>query len=530
LFREDCNRGTTNAKMARYDSYDMKRGYGIDIENSLIDDKEYIISREEKEQDKKNEEVLTHYINNSSSNEEDDKKSEEEKKKDISSSTTRRGRCQADDDTIASSRSQSRGRYTRSRSRNRSRGRSLTRGPFSNKNRTDDQSITSKKSTASAGAQLHLRSRSRDRSKTPSSGGERKSTIKFEYMLSMMRRRKNTTSSSTAEKTKEDKNDNKDDGDSANDDIKKAFKQFVPEHIGSCLISDLKSISKWNWMFTLNQILSGLSVMLTQVPECISYAYIAGVDPFHALQATWIANIISSIVGGRPGMICGSSGLGAVALRFLVSTHGPQYIFYAVILSGLCQVLFGALRLGKYLRLLPPGITIGLTNALACLVILLQLRYFKILPTMKEEGNNTVIADDGSITEDSLNQPWAYYMGYDLPWATSTSQIIILFLEALVTMIICLVLSKYISTVPASFVAIAFVSIVNMGIREGTDWVAPTVEDYYLGEVRNNEVYAFISFLFDIYTHIGTLCLPLLLSLQLQDFGVSFIRPTTCQQ
>ena len=453
----------TYAKMARYDAYDMNhKGYGIDIENSLIDDKEYILSRKEKEIDKKNEEVLTHYINNSRSNEEDDKKSEGDKKKDISSSsTTRRGRCQADDDTIAGNRSRSRGRYTRSRSR----GRSLTRrGPFSTKNRTDDQSTTSKKSTASAksvhssGAQLHLRSRSRDRSKTPSSG-ERKSTIKFEYMLSMMRRRKNT---STAENKKEDKNDNKDDRESANNDTNKktSIKSFVPENIGSCLLSDLKSVSKWNWMFTLNQILSGLSVMLTQVPECISYAYIAGVDPFHALQATWIANIISSIVGGRPGMICGSCGLGAIALRFVVKTYGPQYIFYAVILSGLCQVLFGALCLGKYLRLLPPGITIGSINALACLVILLQLRYFKVLPDM-EEGNNTVAADDGSISEDSLNQPWAYFMGYDQPWTTSTSQIIIISLEALVTMIICLVLPKYISTVPATFVAIVFVSIVN---------------------------------------------------------------------
>ena len=469
--------------MARYDAYDMNnRGYGIDIENSLIDDKEYIISREEKEQAKKNEEVLTHYINSSSSNDNDDDNKGDDKKE-ISSSATPRGRCQADDETIASNKS-NRGRYTRSRSRSRS----LTRGPFSNKNHTDDQSTTSKKS-----AQLHLRSRSRDRSKTPS-GGERKSTIKFEYMLSMMRRRKNTTSS-TAEKVEDNKNDI-DDGDSTNNDKKASIKSLVPEIIGLCLLSDMKSFTSWNWMFTLNQILSGLSVMLTQVPECISYAYIAGIDPFHALQATWIANIISSVVGGRPGMICGSSGLGAVALRVVVSTHGPQYIFYAVILSGLCQVLFGALRLGKYLRLLPPGNTIGLTNALACLVILLQLRYFKVLPGM-EEGNNTVAADDESITEDSLNQPWAYYMGYDQPWTTSTSQIIILCLEALVTMIICLVLSKYISTVPASFVAIAFVSIVNMGIREGTDWVAPTVEDYYLGEVS---LYGYaLSCLIDLY-------------------------------
>ena len=182
--------------MARYNAYDMKRGYGIDIENSLIDDKEHISSRKEKEMDKKNEEVLTHYINNFISNDnDDDKKSEEDKKKDISSSTTRRGRfakrCQADDeetiDASSRSRSASRGRYTRSRI---SRGRSLTRGgPFStSKNRTDDQSTNSKKSTASAksvhssGAQLHLRSRSRDRSKTPSSG-ERKSTASLSICL-----------------------------------------------------------------------------------------------------------------------------------------------------------------------------------------------------------------------------------------------------------------------------------------------------------------------------------------------------------
>ena len=161
-------------------------------------------------------------------------------------------------------------------------------------------------------------------------------------------------------------------------------------------------------------------------------------------------------------------------------------------------MLFGALRIGKYLRLLPPGVTIGMVNALCVLLVLLQFRYFKELPgadggqdanadatySAMEEPVRHLESTSNTTSEDSLNQPWAYYYGYDLPWNDS-SQIIIVSFQALAAFLICLFLPRYTRILPSSLVALVVLTLVNIGLVELTDWVAPTVGDYCTSEVSS---------------------------------------------
>lgn len=274
--------------------------------------------------------------------------------------------------------------------------------------------------------------------------------------------------------------------------------------VGMCLFTDLKSANSWNKKFIWVQLLSGITVALHQVPECVSYAFIAGVDPFHALQAAWIANLFTPIVGGTPGLVSGPSGLGAIAIRFLVSAHGPGYMFYSLILCGFCQVLFEGLGFGKYLRLLPTGITIGMVNALCVLLMALQLRYFKSYPSITvftDIANNSTaeVVDsyveptrylEATFTEDTLNQPWAFFLGYDLPWDATTSQVIIVSGEAFVAMLICYFSPKTITIVPSSLMAIVLLTGVNSVIRMArSDWVAPTVGDYFAWEAPKSKLF-----------------------------------------
>ena len=68
-----------------------------------------------------------------------------------------------------------------------------------------------------------------------------------------------------------------------------------------------------------NDILSGITVALALVPEAVAFAFVAGVDPLVGLYAAFMIGLITSIFGGRPGMISGATGALAVVMVNLVS-------------------------------------------------------------------------------------------------------------------------------------------------------------------------------------------------------------------
>src|SRR6056300_1588831 len=114
----------------------------------------------------------------------------------------------------------------------------------------------------------------------------------------------------------------------------------------------------------LTEVLSGLTVSLALVPEAIAFAVIAGLSPLTGLYAAFSIGLITSIFGGRPGMISGATGAIAViyvGMIAIIKKTNPdisveeitQYIFATVILAGLIQIGVGLLRLGKFIRLVP---------------------------------------------------------------------------------------------------------------------------------------------------------------------------------
>jgi SulP family sulfate permease len=126
-----------------------------------------------------------------------------------------------------------------------------------------------------------------------------------------------------------------------------------------------------------NEVLSGLTVALALVPEAVAFAIIAGVSPLTGLYAAFMMGLVTSILGGRPGMISGATGAIAVVLVSLVKDHGVDYIFATVILAGILQITAGFLKLGKLMRLVPMSAIYGFVNGLAVVIFMSQLVSFK---------------------------------------------------------------------------------------------------------------------------------------------------------
>lgn len=120
-------------------------------------------------------------------------------------------------------------------------------------------------------------------------------------------------------------------------------------------------------------ILSGLLVALALIPEAIAFSIIAGVDPKVGLYAAFCIAVVTSIAGGRPGMISAATGAMALLMVDLVKDHGLQYLFAATILAGMLQIVAAALRLNTLMRFVSRSVVVGFVNALAILIFLAQL-------------------------------------------------------------------------------------------------------------------------------------------------------------
>ncbi|GAA4368733.1 SulP family inorganic anion transporter [Hymenobacter saemangeumensis] len=182
-----------------------------------------------------------------------------------------------------------------------------------------------------------------------------------------------------------------------------------------------------------NEVLAGLTTALALVPEVVAFALLAHISPLVGIGSAFVICLITSLFGGRPGMISGAAGSVAVVIVSLVVQHGAEYLFAAVALMGLLQIAVGLLRLGKFIRLVPQPVVYGFVNGLALIIFMAQLEQFKVRDAAGGEH-----------------------------WLSGGPLLLMAGLVAL-TMAIVYFLPKLTKAVPASLVAIAAVSALVIG-------------------------------------------------------------------
>lgn len=123
-------------------------------------------------------------------------------------------------------------------------------------------------------------------------------------------------------------------------------------------------------------VLAGITVALALIPEAIAFSIIAGVDPMVGIYASFCIAVTIAFVGGRPGMISAATGAMALLMITLVKEHGIEYLFAATVLTGILQLVFGALKIGRLMTFVPHSVVIGFVNALAILIFMAQLPHF----------------------------------------------------------------------------------------------------------------------------------------------------------
>lgn len=203
------------------------------------------------------------------------------------------------------------------------------------------------------------------------------------------------------------------------------------------------------------EILSGLTVALALVPEAIAFALIPGFSPLTGLYAAFVLALVTSIFGGRPGMISGATGAVAVIFVGLIlelKRNFPgiepetilNYVFATVVIAGILQILAGVLKLGKFIRLVPHPVMFGFVNGLAIIIFMAQF------PNFYQKGGEELLSGN----------PMYIMLGLTL-----------------LTMLIIWGLPKLTKAVPSSLVAIVVVSAIAIGFGVDTLTVADTMRE-----------------------------------------------------
>jgi SulP family sulfate permease len=193
------------------------------------------------------------------------------------------------------------------------------------------------------------------------------------------------------------------------------------------------------------EVLAGLTVAMTMMPESLSFAILAGFPPLTGLYAAFVMGLVTAIFGGRPGLISGGAGATVVVLIALMKSNGLDYVFAAVALAGVIQILVGLFKLGKFIRLVPQPVMYGFVNGLAIIIFMAQLNQFKTVT-----GGQEV-------------------------WLSGQPLLIMGGLVAL-TIAIVLLLPRITKAVPPSLVAIVVVFLVVLGLSIHTKTVSDIAE------------------------------------------------------
>jgi len=180
---------------------------------------------------------------------------------------------------------------------------------------------------------------------------------------------------------------------------------------GLTYAKDSLNFYKKNKLRLKNEILSGLTVAIAQVPESVAFSFVAKVHPLIGLYATFFLGIITALIGGRPGMVSGAAGAMAVVAVQIMELNGllpvdklvslgeisgcteitnsckslrdqaydkrVEYLFMVMILCGVLQIVLGLIQAGRLVRLIPNTVMTGFVNGLAIIIFKAQLESFQ---------------------------------------------------------------------------------------------------------------------------------------------------------
>ncbi|MCA0407412.1 MAG: sodium-independent anion transporter, partial [Proteobacteria bacterium] len=131
-------------------------------------------------------------------------------------------------------------------------------------------------------------------------------------------------------------------------------------------------------------LIAGLTVAIVALPLSMGIAIACGLSPDKGLFAAIVGGFAISAFGGSRYQIGGPAGAFIVLIASILEKRGYDGLLLATLIAGALMLLFGALRLGRFIRLMPTPVVVGFTAGIAIIIFASQLKEIFGLSVAKE--------------------------------------------------------------------------------------------------------------------------------------------------
>jgi len=122
-------------------------------------------------------------------------------------------------------------------------------------------------------------------------------------------------------------------------------------------------------------VFGGLTAAIVALPLAIAFGVASGAGPVAGLYGAICVGLFASLFGGTPAQISGPTGPMTIVSATVFTQFGdrPAIAFTVVMMTGAMQILFGYLKIGRYINLMPYPVISGFMTGIGCILIIMQV-------------------------------------------------------------------------------------------------------------------------------------------------------------
>ncbi len=121
----------------------------------------------------------------------------------------------------------------------------------------------------------------------------------------------------------------------------------------------------------------GLTAAVVALPLALAFGVASGAGALAGLWGAILVGFFAAVFGGTRHQVSGPTGPMTVVMALIITQLGGNLAmaFTVVILAGLLQILFGLLRVGHYIKLVPQPVVSGFMSGIGVIIIILQFAH-----------------------------------------------------------------------------------------------------------------------------------------------------------